>query len=64
MFVGRLEGLAGTDNEMVRRNGEKVLYASRFLTKADGCGWRTLPREKKGVWHLGVCAWSGRRTGI
>ena len=39
MFVRRLEDLAGTDNEMVRRDGEKVLHARRLLTKADGCGF-------------------------
>ena len=39
MFVRRLEDLAGTDNEMVRRDGDKILHARRLLTKADGCGF-------------------------
>ena len=39
MFARRLEDLAGTDKEMVRRDGDKVLHARRLLTKADGCGF-------------------------
>ena len=39
MFARRLEDLSGTDNEMVRRDGDKVLHARRLLTKADGCGF-------------------------
>ena len=39
MFARRLEDLAGTDKEMVRRDGDKVLHARRLLTKDDGCGF-------------------------
>ena len=39
MFVRRVEDLAGTDNEMLRVDGEKKLQGRRLLTKADGCGF-------------------------
>ena len=39
MFARKLEDLAGTDKDMVRRDGDKMLHARRLLTKADGCGF-------------------------
>ena len=39
MFVRRVEDLAGTDNEMLRVDGDKKLQGRRLLTKADGCGF-------------------------
>ena len=39
MFARRLEDLAGTDKEMVKRDGDKILRSGRLLTKADGCGF-------------------------
>ena len=39
MFVRTLEGLAGTDKEMVRVDGNKRLQSRRLITKADTCGF-------------------------
>ena len=39
MFVRTHEDITGTENEMVRRDGNKSLRSFRMLTKADGCGF-------------------------
>ena len=39
MFVRTHQDIAGTENEMVRRDGDKSLRSLRMLTKADGCGF-------------------------
>ena len=44
MFARRLEDLAGTDKDMVRRDGDKVLHARRLLTK--GRRLRLLPLRR------------------
>ena len=39
MFVRTHEDITGTENEMIRRDGNKSLRSFRMLTKADGCGF-------------------------
>ncbi len=39
MFVRRQGDIAGTQNEMIRGDGNKSLRSLRMLTRADGCGF-------------------------